>query len=68
LVVSDNDLVEGIVFISGNFLRGENLRSMIMRRWCLCIVPFFETLLLEKLDFLYCLDGVSTIVLRKRSP
>jgi hypothetical protein len=64
MVVLVNDLVEGIIFVSENFLRGENLRSMIGRQRCLCIVSFLETSLLEKLDFWCCHDGVSAAVTR----
>jgi hypothetical protein len=52
--VPGNNLAEGIVFMSEDFLQGENLKSMI-GRWRLCTVSFFEAMFLEKLDFWCCL-------------
>jgi hypothetical protein len=48
-----------ILFPSKDFMQGENLRSMIERRWRLCTVFFLGTSLLEKLDFGSYLGGVS---------
>jgi hypothetical protein len=45
-----------ILFESGNFLHGENLISMIGRRWCLCHVFF-----LEKLDFSCCHGDICAV-------
>jgi hypothetical protein len=45
--------------MSGEFLQGENLRSMIGQRRRLCNISFLETSLLEKLHFWCCLGGVS---------
>jgi hypothetical protein len=57
--VSGNVLVDDIIFVSDDFLQGENLRSTIGRWWCSCTVSFLETSLLEKLDFWCYLGGVS---------
>jgi hypothetical protein len=46
--------------VSEDFLRGENLRSMIGRRRRLCTVSFLEASLLEKLDFGCYLGGVGS--------
>jgi hypothetical protein len=53
------------LFESEDFLKSENLRSLIRRRWCLCSVPFLEASLLEKLNFYF--GGVRAVVLRNRS-
>jgi hypothetical protein len=37
---------------------GENLRSMIGRRWHFYTVFFLKAPLLEKLDFYWCLGGI----------
>jgi hypothetical protein len=58
--VTGNDLVEGIVFMSEDFLQDENLRSMIGQRRRLCTIFFLEASLLEKLNFGCYLGGVST--------
>jgi hypothetical protein len=50
--------VEGIVFVSKDFLQGENLNSITGRRWRLCTVFLLEASLLEKLDFWYCLGRI----------
>jgi hypothetical protein len=62
--VPDNDLVEDIVFVSEDFLQGENLRSMLERRRHLCAASFLKASLLEKLEIWCCLGGVSTVVAR----
>jgi hypothetical protein len=67
LVVPGSDLVEGIAFVSDDFLQGENLRSMIGRRRRLCTVSFLEASLLEKLDFWCCLGGVNVAALGNKS-
>jgi hypothetical protein len=54
-------------FESEDFLEGENLRSLIGRRWCLCSVPFLEASLLEKMNFWCCFGGVRAVVSRNRS-
>jgi hypothetical protein len=46
------------LFWSEDFLRDENLRSMIERRWRLCTIFFLKASLMEKLDFWCYLDGV----------
>jgi hypothetical protein len=61
LDVPGNGLVEGIVFMSEE---GENLKYIIGRRVCLCVVSFLEASLLEKLDFWCCLGGVSAAATR----
>jgi hypothetical protein len=58
--VPGNDLVEGIVFVSKDFLQDENLKSMIGQRQRLRTVFFLDALLLEKLNFGCYLGGVST--------
>jgi hypothetical protein len=45
--VPGNGLVGGIVFVSEDFLQGEDLRSMIGRRRRLCTLFFLEASLLE---------------------
>jgi hypothetical protein len=51
-------------FVSGDFLQGENLRSVIGRWRCVCTVSFLKALLLKKLEFWCCLGGVSAAVTR----
>jgi hypothetical protein len=62
--VSGNGLVEDIVIVSDIFLQGENLRTMIGRRRCLCTVLFLEASHLDMLDFSCYLGGVSVAVAR----
>jgi hypothetical protein len=50
--------------VSEEFLQGDNLRSMIGDDGSLCIVSFLEASLLEKMDFLCCLCGVSAAATR----
>jgi hypothetical protein len=57
--VFDNDLVEDIVFVSKDFLQGENLRSMIGRMTLMhCL--FLESVPFGEEDFWCYLGGVST--------
>jgi hypothetical protein len=51
-------------FESGDFLQGENLRSMIGRRRRLCTVFFLEASLLENMNFRCCLGGVCAAATR----
>jgi hypothetical protein len=57
--VPDNNLAEDIVYMSEDFIQGENLKSIIGRRWRLCTISFLEATLLEKLDFWCCLGGAA---------
>jgi hypothetical protein len=50
--------------VSGDFLQGENIRSVIGRRRCVCTVSFLKALLLKKLEFWCYLGGVSVVVTR----
>jgi hypothetical protein len=50
--------------VSGDVLQGENLRSVIGRRRCVCTVSFLKALLLKKLEFWCCFGGVSAAVVR----
>jgi hypothetical protein len=59
--VPDNGFVEDIIFKNGDYLQGENLKSLIGGRWRLCIVPFLVASLLESLK-LRCYIGGSCIV------
>ena len=54
---ASNDLVEGIVFESGDYLQGEDPRSLIGRRRRWCTVSFLEASLLE-----YLTSGVVLVV------
>jgi hypothetical protein len=37
--------------VSGDYLQGENLRSLIGRQRHLCVVPFLKASLLKSLEF-----------------
>ena len=51
-------------FESGDYLQGENLRSLIGRRRCGSTVPLLEAALLESMYFRSCLGGECIAVVR----
>jgi hypothetical protein len=52
------------LFESGDYLQGENLRSLVGRRWCWSVVSFLEESLSKSLYFRCYVGGRCIVVVR----